>query len=135
MKIKILALMVLFVVAPVFSGSAGSARAADTWFVLSEQPLKSADPSAEIKRAGGRWEKDIKQVKFSVDGADVEITSVVLHWDNRRDDTISVGTVKSGGQTAPTDAPGRKSRLKGVTVQYKIVGNAPTAVLKIWGYD
>jgi hypothetical protein len=135
MKIKILALMVLFVVATGFSGSAGSARAADAWFVLSEQPLKSADPSAEIKSAGGRWEKDIKQVKFSVDGADVEITSVVLHWDNRRDDTISVGTVKSGGQTAPTGAPGRKSRLKGVTVQYKILNDAPTATLKVWGFD
>jgi hypothetical protein len=135
MKTKILALMILLVVASGFSGSAGSARAADAWFVLGEQPLRSADPSAEIKSSGGRWEKDVKQIKFSVDGADVEITSVVLHWDNRRDDTISVGTVKSGGQTAPTDAPGRKSRLKGVTVQYKILNDAPTATLKLWGFD
>jgi hypothetical protein len=33
------------------------------------------------------------------------------------------------------DAPGRKGRLKSVTVDYKIVGNAPTAVLKVEGDD
>ena len=113
MKIKNLTLMTLFVLASVvLMGAVGSARAADEWFVLSEQTLKSADPSVEIKSAGGRWEKDVKQVKFSVEGADVEITKAVLHWDNRRDDTITdVGVLKSGGQTAPKDAPGRKGRL------------------------
>ena len=137
MKIKILTLMAPFAVASVvLMGAAGSARADDEWFVLSEQTIKSADPSVEIKSEGGRWEKDVKQMKFSVDGADVEITSAVLHWDNRRDDTISnVGVLKSGGQTAAKDAPGRKGRLTGVTVQYKILNNAKTATLKVWGYD
>jgi len=66
----------------------------------------------------------------------VQITKVVLHWDNRPDDTLTdVGTVKSGGQTAPADAPMHKARLKAVTVQYKILGDAPTATIKVWGYD
>ena len=137
MKIKILTLMALFVVASVvLMGAVGSAGAADEWFVLGEQTIKSADPSVEIKSAGSRWEKDVKEVKLSVEGADVEITKVVLHWDNRRDDTITdVGVLKSGGQTAAKDAPGRKGRLTGVTVQYKILGDAPTATLKVWGFD
>ena len=96
MKIKILTLTALFAVAPVvLMGAVGSARA-DEWFVLSEQTIKSADPSVEIRSEGGRWEKDIKQVKFSVEGADVEITQAVLHWDNRLDDTVSVGAMKVG---------------------------------------
>ena len=120
----------------VLMGAIGSARAADEWFVLSEQTIKSADPSVAIKSAGGRWDKDVKQVKISVEGADVEITTLVLSWDNRRDDTVKdVGVLKSGGQTAPKDAPGRKGRLTSVTVQYKILNNAPTATLKVWGFD
>jgi hypothetical protein len=47
----------------------------------------------------------------------------------------NVGVVKSGGQTAAKDAPGIKGRLKGVTVQYKILGGASTANLKVWGFD
>ncbi len=92
----------------------GSATAADEWFVLGEQTIKSADPSVEIKSAGGRWEKDVKQVKLSAEGADVQITKLVLNWDNRKDDTLTdVGALKAGGQTAPADAPGRKGRLTG----------------------
>jgi hypothetical protein len=130
--------MAVFVVAAVvlMVGAVDSATAADEWFVLGQQTIKSADPSAEIKSEEGRWKKDVKQVKISVDGADVQITKVVLHWDNRSDDTLpDVGVVKSGGQTAPADAPGRKGRLKAVTVQYKILGDAPTANLKVWGFD
>ena len=135
MKIKIPTLMALFVAASVgLIGVAGSAGAADEWFVLSQQALNPASPSLEIKSEGGRWEKDVKQVKFSVEGGDVEVTQAVLHWDNRPDDTISVGTIKAGGETAPSDAPMRKARLKGVTVQYKVLGEAP-ATLKVWGYD
>jgi len=123
-------------VAVVLFGVVGSARGADEWFILGEQSIKSADPSVEIKSEGDRWKKDIKQVKFSVEGADVEISKVVLKWDNRRDDTITnIGVVKSGGQTAPKDAPGRKARLTSVAVQYKILGSAPTANLKVWGFD
>ena len=137
MKTKIRTLMASFVVASAaFLGAMGNARAADEWFVLGEQAIKATDPSAEIKSTGGRWEKDVKQVKISVDGADVQVTKLVLHWDNRKDDTMtSVGTLKSSGQTAPMNAPGLKARLKSVTVQYQILGGAPTANLKVWGYD
>ena len=138
MKTQTRTLMAAFVVAFVvlMFGAVDIARAADEWFVLGQQTLKSADPSVEIKSEGGRWTKDVKQVKISVDGADVQITKLVLQWDNRKDDTLTdVGTLKSGGQTAPADAPGRKGRLKAVTVQYKILGGAPTADLKVWGFD
>ena len=137
MKTKIHALMGALVVAScAFVGTMGSAIAADEWFVLGEQTIKSADPSAAIKSSGGRWDKDVKQVKLSAEGADVQITNLVLHWDNRRDDTLKdVGTLKAGGQTAAADAPGRKGRLTGVTVNYKILGDKPTANLKVWGLD
>ena len=137
MKIKILTLMALFTVpSVVLMGATGSARAADEWFVLGEQAIKSADPSVTIKSVGNRWEKDVKEVKLSVEGADVEITDVVLHWDNRLDDTVAdVGVVKSGGQTAAKDAPGRKGRLTSVSVKYKILKDAKTATLKVWGFD
>ena len=136
MKTKIRALMASFVVASFGLLTAMASVAADEWFVLAQQPIKSTDPSVSIKSQGGRWEKDVKQVKVSVEGADVEITSLVLHWDNRKDDTVNdVGVVKAGGQTAAKDAPGRKGRLTSVTIKYKIVGDAPTANLKVWGYD
>ena len=117
-------------------GAVDTATAADQWFVLGEQTIKASDPSTQIKSAGGRWDKDVKQVKLSAEGADVQITQLVLNWDNRRDDTLkNVGTLKAGGQTAPADAPGRKGRLTSVTVQYKILGDKPTATLKVWGLD
>ena len=115
----------------------GSASAKDEWFVLSEQVLKTMDPSAEIKAEKGKvWKEDIKKTKISVEGADVELTKVILRWKGRKDDTITnVGVVKSGGQTAEKDAPGREATLLSVGVQYKILGNKPTATLKVWGYD
>ena len=118
-------------------GALGNAGAADDkWFVLGQTTLKTADPSASIKSEGSRWDKDVKQVKLSVEGADVQITNVVLHWDNRPDDTLTdIGVLKAGGQTASKDAPGIKGRLKGVSVQYKILGGAQTATLKVWGFD
>ena len=118
-------------------GALGSAGAADDkWFVLGQTTIKSTDPSASIKSEGSRWDKDVKQVKVSVEGADVQITSIVLHWDNRRDDTLKdVGVVKAGGQTAAKDAPGMKARLTSTTVQYKILGGASTANVKVWGFD
>ena len=76
------------------------------------------------------------QARIGIEGADVEIRKVVLAWDNRPDDTITnIGVVKAGGKTTPKDAPGRKGRLKSVTVEYKIVGDAQTAMLKVWGFD
>ena len=75
-------------------------------------------------------------MKLSAEGADVQITNLVLHWDNRRDDTLTdVGTLKSGGQTAPKDAPGLKGRLMSVAIQYKILGDAPSATIKVWALD
>ena len=138
MKIKIHNLPVLFVVAAssVLLGAVGTARAADQWFVMGEQTLNATDPSAEIKTEGGRWKKDVKQVRLAVEGADVQMIKVVLGWDNRPDTTLNaVGTVKAGGQTAPTDAPGRKGRLTWTKIQYKILGNKPTATVKILGLD
>ena len=82
------------------------------------------------------WKEDIKKTKITVEGADVEITKVVLHWKGRKDDTITnVGVVKSGGATAEKDAPGREATLMSVAVQYKILNSKPTATLKVWGYD
>jgi hypothetical protein len=137
MQTKMRALIGSAVVASVaFMGTMGGAIAADEWFVLGEQTIKSSDPSASIKSVGSRWEKDVKQVKLSAEGADVQITNLVLHWDNRKDATLKdVGTLKAGGQTASVDAPGRKGRLTGVTVNYKIMGDQPTATLKVWGLD
>ena len=115
MKTQIRTLMAVFVVAfvVVMAGAVDIAMAADEWFVLGQQTIKSSDPSATIKSEAGRLKKDVKQVKISVDGADVQITKLVLSWDNRADDTLTdVGVVKSGGQTAPANAPGRKGRLK-----------------------
>jgi hypothetical protein len=126
----------LGVVSVALMGAVGGARAADEWFMLGQQTIKSVDQGALIKSDGSRWKKDIKQVRFGVEGADVEIKKVVLGWDNRPDATITdIGVLKAGGKSIPKDAPGRKARLQSVTVEYKIVGNAPTAVLKVEGYD
>jgi len=136
MTTNIRTLMASLAVASAALMAAGTATAADEWFVLGEQTIKAADPSAQIKSAGNRWDKDVKQVKLSAEGADVQITQLVLNWDNRKDDTLTnVGTLKAGGQTAPADAPGRKGRLTAVTVQYKILGDKPSATLKVWGLD
>ena len=135
MKIQNLAAFCVAAASAVLLGPVGTARAADEWFVMGEQTLNSADPSAEIQAQGNRWQKDVKQVKLSVEGADVQITSVVLGWDNRKDTTLTVGTIKAGGQTAATDAPGRKGRLTWVKIQYKILGDKPTATVKILGFD
>ena len=134
MKINNLAAFCVAAASTVLLGAVNSARA-DEWFVMGEQTLNSANPSAEIQAQGNRWQKDVKQVKLSVEGADVEITSVVLGWDNRKDTTLTVGTIKAGGQTAATDAPGRKGRLTSVKIQYKILGDKPTATVKILGFD
>ena len=137
MNTKIKTLLASFVIASVaLLGAMGSAQAKDDWFVLSEQSISASDPSASIKSEGGRWEKDVKKIKISVEGADVEITNLVLKWDNRPDDTIAgVGVLKAGGQTAEKNAPGLKGRLKGVDIQYKILGGATTATVKVWGFD
>ena len=131
-----MATLCVVAVSAVLLGAVASARAADEWFVMGQQTIKASDPSAEIKSEGGRRKKDVKQVKISVEGADVKITSLVMGWDNRRDDTMTdVGTIKAGGETAAKDAPGRKGRLTWVKVQYKILGGKDTATIKVWGLD
>jgi len=136
MKIKIhnMAAFVAVVASVVLLGTVDGAII-NKWFVMGEQTINSTDPSVEIKTQGGRWNKDVKKVKLSVEGADVQMIKVVLGWDNRQDDTLPVGTIKAGGETAPKDAPGLKGRLTSVKIQYKILGKAPTATVKIWGFD
>ena len=127
----------LGVASVVLLGAVRTAGAKGEWFVLTEQTIKNTDPSVKITAEDAKWFKeDIKKTKISVEGGDVEISKVVLRWNNRPDDTVTnVGIVKSGGETAPKDAPGRETALKGVTVQYKILNNAPSATIKVWGYD
>ena len=118
----------------VLLGTLGTASAKDEWFVLSEQTINSTDPSVRITAEDGKWIKeDVKDVKLSVEGADVDINKVVLHWKNRPDETVwNVGTVKAGGQTAAKSAPGHEGTLGSVTVNYKILGDAKTAKIKVW---
>ena len=135
MKIKIHNLAAFYVATASVILLGGSAIAADQWFVMGQQTLNATDSSAEIKTEGGRFKKDVKQVRLAVEGADVQMIKVVLGWDNRADDTLAVGTIKAGGMTAPKDAPGRKGRLKSVKMQYKILGKKPTATVKVMGLD
>ena len=66
----------------------------------------------------------------------MQITKLVLRYNNRPDKTVNdIGILKAGGQSTPMDAPGLKARLESVTVTYKIVGGAQSAVLKVWGLD
>jgi hypothetical protein len=124
----------LLVVSAALAGSA--AAGGDKWFVLGEQTLSSTDPSVTITSQGSRWDKDVKQVRLMVEGADVKVTKLVWSWDNRPDDTLTdVGTIKSGGQTAPTNAPGMKGRLTSTTIHYTIQGKAKSAKVKVMGYD
>jgi len=136
MKVQNLTTLFVVAVSAVLLSTVESTRAADEWFVMGQQTINATNPSAEIKSEGGRRKKDVKQVKLSVEGADVEITSAVFGWDNRRDDKMTgVGTIKAGGQTTAKDAPGRKGRLTWVKIQYKILGGKPTATVKVWGLD
>ena len=123
--------------AVILLGAVGGASAADQWSVLSEKTIKASDTSTEIKAEEGKmWKEKIRKTKISVEGADVQITKVVLHWNNRKDDTITnLGTVKAGGETAPKDAPGREAALTSVGVQYKILNNKSTATIKVWAMD
>ena len=127
----------LAVVFVVLMWTVGTARAADEWFVLSEHTIKSTDPSVRITAEDAKWIKeDVKDVRLSVEGADVNISKVVLHWNNRPDETVwNVGTVKAGGQTAAKSAPGHEGTLGSVTITYKILGDATSAKVKVWGYD
>jgi len=134
---KVRYLVSLGVASVVLLGAVGTAGAKDEWFVLGEQTIKATDPSVRITAEEGKWKKeDVKDVKISVEGADVDIKKVTLHWNNRPDETEwSVGTVKAGGQTAAKSAPGHEGTLGSVTINYVILNSAPTAKVKVWGYD
>ena len=131
------AMGVLALASVVVLGAVGSASAADKWIELGKQTFKSTDASATIKGEKGKlFKEDVKATKLTVDGADVDISKVVLHWNNRPDVTImNVGVIKSGEQTNPKDAPAREATLNSVTVYYKILNNAPTATVTLWGFD
>ena len=120
----------------VLVGAIGSA-AADEWKVLGEKILRANDPSTTITAEADKWLKeDVKKIKLSVEGADVDISKVVLNWNNAKDVTITdVGVVKSGGFTAEKDAPTREGTLNSLAIQYKILNGALKATLKVWGYD
>ena len=95
----------------VLMGAVGTARAKDEWFVLSEQTIKATDPSVRITAEDGKWIKeDVKDVKISVEGADVEITKVVLHWNNRPDETDLECRNREGGRTNGCEV---RSRTRG----------------------
>src|SRR4030095_8296916 len=98
MKIKIHNVTVFFVVAAsaVLLGAVSTAKAADQWFGMGEHTLNASDPSAKIKTEGGRWKKDVKQVRLAVEGADVQMVKVVLGWDNRTRDKLAVGNGTAG---------------------------------------
>ena len=131
------AMGVLALASVVMLGAVGSASAADKWIELGKQTFKSTDPSATIKGEKGKlFKEDVKATKLTVDGADVEISKIDYHWNNRPDVTLTgIGVVKSGGQTNPKDAPAREATLNSVTVEYKILNNAPTATVTLWGFD
>jgi len=120
----------------VWMGASGAASA-DEWFVMGQKVITSATVGADITAEGDKWLKeDIKKTKLSVEGADVEITTVGLYWVGRADETLTnVGVLKTGGETAPHDAPGHEATLKSVTLVYKILNNATSATVKVWGYD
>ncbi len=128
---------VLGVASIILMGVVATAGAKDEWFVLSETTIKATDPSVRITAEDAKWIKeDVKDVKLSVEGADVEIKKVILHWKNRPDETEwNVGVIKAGGQTAAKSAPGHEGTLGSVTINYKILGDAPTAKVKVWGFD
>jgi len=121
----------------ILMGVVSTARAADEWFLLSEQTIKSTDESVRVTAEDGKWIKeDVKDVKISVEGADVMISNVTLHWNNKKDETVwKIGTLKAGAETAPKSAPGHEGTLGSVSLNYKILGDKPEAKIKIWGYD
>jgi hypothetical protein len=117
-------------------GAVSSARA-DDWKVLGQKILRANDPNTTLTAEEGKWKKeDIKKAKIMIEGADVEVTKVIYHWNLAKDDTVeNVGVVKSGGSAAEKDAPGHEATLESIAIQYKILNGALQANLKVMGYD
>ena len=61
MKIQNMAALCAVAVSAVLLGAVASARAADEWFVMGQQTIQAADPSAEIKSEGGRRKKTLNR--------------------------------------------------------------------------
>jgi hypothetical protein len=125
--------MSVFVVATVFLiGTGDCVQAGDKWSVIGERTIKAVDQGVSIEADG----RKIKKAKISVEQADVEITKLVFQYRMRRaDEFVDLGVVKAGGQITPIDLPGRKAKLKSVTIDYKIIGGQEAAIIKVWGLD
>jgi hypothetical protein len=117
-------------------GAVASARA-DDWMVLGQKILRANDPNTTLTAEEGKWKKeDIKKAKIMIEGADVEVTKVIYHWNLAKDVTVeNIGVVKAGGSAAESDAPRRESTLESIAIQYKILNGALQANLKVMGYD
>ena len=132
-KISKLLKMSIFVAAAVFLiGTGDCVQAGDNWSVIGERTIKAVDQGVSIEADG----RKIKKAKISVEQADVEITKLVFQYRIRRSDEFAnLGVVKAGGQITPIDLPGRKAKLKSVTVEYKILGGKEAAIMKVWGLN
>ena len=123
MQIKQRTFVVSFVVAAVVLIGAGGQCQRGGRVV---RPRRADDQSGRSRRGDQEprraVEKDVKQVKLSVDGADVESRRSSCTGTIADDTLTDLGVLKAGGSTTPKDAPGRKGRLTAVTVEYKIVG-------------
>jgi hypothetical protein len=129
---KLFKVSVLVVTAVFLIGMGDSVLADDKWSVIGEREIKAVDQGVSIETDG----RKIKKAKISVEQADVEITKLVFQYRMRRDDEFAnLGVVKAGGQITPIDLPGRKAKLKSVTVEYKILGGKEAAVIKVWGLN
>ena len=117
-------------------GAVASARA-DDWMVPGQKILRANDPNTTLTAEEGKWKKeDIKKAKIMIEGADVEVTKVIYHWNLAKDVTVeNIGVVKAGGSAAESDAPRRESTLESIAIQYKILNGALQANLKVMGYD
>ena len=137
MQIKQWTVWRLFVVAAVvLIGAVEQRRAADEWFVLGEQMLKSVDRGEEIKSEGDRWDegRQAGEAERRRRGPGVEEGHPAMG--QSQDDTITdIGVLKAGGSHRAADAPGRKGRLTAVTVQYEIVGRPGRPWSRSRGYD
>lgn len=133
MKTNIRTLVAACVVAT--AAATGSATAAEG-FVAAQDTIRSTQSSVELRPTGHAADTRIAQVRFSVEEADVEVTSIVLHWNNHQDSTLSdVGVIRRGEKTVATTAPGGMSGLDAVTVHYRILGSRKDATFQVWGYD
>ena len=89
----------------------------------SRPPIQARAITAEEGKGSRRTSR---RRRLSVEGADVDISKVVLHWNNRPDETVTERRNHEGGRTDGSggSAPGHEGTLGSVTVNYKILGDA-----------